>query len=555
MDWQSLWLPGRQVSPEGGRPCPLSDSEIVNGQNQARTEARPPVSLPPLCTFPCHTYNARMDQRNEYNVPVRYEGPPPRPPRPWFLHPAFIVCAVLLLLGGGFMMKDRIRIMRLRSRGLNVEMVDGKPVIGLPEKATLIGDAWQWREFDNSVLGEGLSISDIAFSSKRKDIDGDGFADIMFESENGAMFLSPDGQWVVRPLGINARRVSQSSWMSNTAWWDYDGDGTLDLVLEEDSDDYEYGDACYQDIFDGKTGERMKRIQSEFMSDMEVADFNGNGSLELVLSAPVSRNSGRSVMVLASGGMKLGSFDLDGLLFEFNCMDTDGDGKSELVYKSSDNELRSVGLGRPDSVLFDNPDRLDIGPLVSSTVGGSRIVLVGSMFSSMFDISAYDFSEGEFDEQQMQERMDKIEKDAVEMERLLGGSIETDYEDPDYPRRQYAHFQSLSSADRRKLSSRVAILDPANGHIVDVQFPAEYLRNNIPMFIGPELTTLRLPGTQGESVLLMNFSGAGLLVMDASGAFVHYEELGDIPQGSAVLGSPEGDHLVLFFRDRILVYP
>ena len=558
-----------------------------------------------LIPGPC-SYNAPMDQRNDYTSAVRYEGPPPRRPRPWFLHPAFIVLVLLLLAGGGFMLKDRIAVMQLRSKGLNVEMVDGKPVIGLPERATLIGDEWQWREIDNSEQHYGLSSGMELYSDpadrkkeerefrqkygiddnsiedyqppeydreqydflywgggKQYDLDGDGVYEIIQKKDTRHLSFHPQTGW--HDLGSKAlhHAISNENIDNAELWLDFNGDGVLDMARTYLGDDIDWSKDVPRgtlSVFDGSSGKRLATYQMDLVGEVLAGDFDGDGSTDLAYQEKTSHDSGHIFRVRSVNGLDIGQILVAETGMRSHVLDTDGDGRDEIICNPWKGGLFSAGIGKAETRIAEVSGMTMTSPFMARPGGSPGLVVVSSPLQEALDFSGMlDFDDTlDFDSDAYKQKMADMEKRMKEFTDLaeqLDPPNEHPMLSPMYDLDAYRHFQSLSAGMKDKLRSTFTLVDLASGKRQQFTLPASYTSRNVTMSSGFENNVLRLPAYQGDLLFIQPTTCGAVLVISLDGSYVHYEELGEIPLHSEVIKGAANDHIMLVFENRILVYP
>ncbi|MCB1188395.1 hypothetical protein KDL29_14625 [bacterium] len=534
--------------------------------------------------------------RGDYSAKVSYSGPPVRPPRPWFLHPAFFVLVLLVLGGSGWALKDRLKAIQLRSKGVNAKYVDGQLVVELPAAGTLIGEQWAWRELDNpeqhglesgqelwqreqdftkEVLAKGENPEDYPWLKDKTedmydfmywgykpqaDVDGDGVMEIVELDGKQLSYLDAEDGW----HSVGSRPVKapfQNDDVLGTAVsWDYNRDGTPDLVVkyyEEYSSrrDWENEDLV---VIDGRSGKRVVTWHANFLSDSMVADFDGDGEDELAYVESTDEQGRFVYMVRGKDGAEVGSMFMQKSYGVPLVLDSDGDGRSELLM-STHEVIELAAIGMPTRNVLQGMEANTLVGVLTDPQGGIPRVLLAStpLTDSMAGIfggySDFDFEN--VDEAEFTKQMKEMEKASQEFDKLIRPTSNQPTESPAYALDEFRHFQSLSAEERSRLTCEMRLADLASGQLSKVPLPEQYLRNSNSMFSEYAIQLVRLPQYGGDLVCVPPERCGSLLVTSYDGKYVHYEEFGEIPLHCEVLKGDLHDYIVVIFEDRILVYP
>ena len=441
--------------------------------------------------------------------------------------------------------------------------MDGRRVALLPEAETLIGDHWDWREFDNPLNGaDPEEMRGVYYRASILDLEGDGNEALLLQLDSGWQVLDPHSGWSALQDDV-AFRAAEDADLNDLQLWDYNADGRRDLVAKysyDMGDDAGLGNQYIAElkILERGSGSLLKQYECDFIPDALVADFDGDGKEDLAIPLEHEAIADSSFRVIGPHDNELGIIQLHGrTLTNSFAGDIDNDGAAEIIYQEWGEEIRAAGLVLHDMNLIDRLDarhamvtaQLDADPQRELVVLDSYYTpdepndsenLMNRMRDPNYDFEA---------------EMKKQQEDMETMFRLM--DVESEAEDGSAQHRldTYRHDWNLSESDRRLISSELAVYDAVDGSETKLRLPKAYLNNNIPCFYGDEARPVRLAGSQSDGLFICKPSSGGVLLLDGDGECLHYEELGAIPLQCHIIHGKTGDTIMLVFEERIMVYP
>ncbi|TXF90121.1 HYR domain-containing protein [Neolewinella aurantiaca] len=159
------------------------------------------------------------------------------------------------------------------------------------------GDVYAWDPYTNELIGPSYQVPSTAAGGRINigDFDGDGDVELGFAGRNIYIvrnYIDNDGDadpnngtWVTlwQHTGLD-----DGSQRTGSTLFDFDGNGTVEVVYSEEENLF---------IYDGATGMELFRIQSRAGTRTEypiVADVNGDGTAEIIVTAQTGNGPGAS---------------------------------------------------------------------------------------------------------------------------------------------------------------------------------------------------------------------------------------------------------------------
>ena len=150
------------------------------------------------------------------------------------------------------------------------------------------GDVYAWDPYTNQIIGEGFQVPNTTSGGRINigDFDGDGDVELGFAGRNIYVvrnYIDDDGDanrnngtWedLWRKTGLD-----DGSQRTGSTLFDFDGNGTVEVVYSEEEDLF---------IYDGPTGDLLFQTTSRSGTRTEyplVADVNGDGQAEIIVTA------------------------------------------------------------------------------------------------------------------------------------------------------------------------------------------------------------------------------------------------------------------------------
>jgi hypothetical protein len=424
-----------------------------------------------------------MMDGQDYFAPARFQPPPRR--SPWILLRWLLLGLALVGLAFGIW----YGIQHLLVGSMRAQMSSILPAAGVK-----VGEPLEWRELARRPLATitGTGTMGGLFAD---DFDGDGDQELLV--------IGPRGQSLLYEADGTSKAVGVSGidFMMGGVSWDYDRDGTAEIVVPTILGDIQRG------VRQGRSAEEMFISQ-----DLPVYDLSGG---EVARLEAVAATSG-SVLVA----------------------DMDGDGWPELLATKPDPQQR---YGSATLVAF-----------------GAKGKKVWQLSNAMTTFAVCGDVDGDGLAEMITpaERMKVLAADGRDQERVTlhrwPGTVE--------PAVHPLHCADLDGDGRDEVLFCSSISDPTLGYldcsancVVDMAFPA-----------GPEQAWVAvstqtavggfLRGTQAMIAAATPSCGA-LLLFDPSGTCQYYEEFGEMIWGISALRSGGQDYLVVQLTERVLVYP
>lgn len=133
----------------------------------------------------------------------------------------------------------------------------------------------------------GLNLEGLNFGTfKWGDYDGDTYPDLVISGYGDASYVTElwknnQDETFTEQTGVSLRQC----WLGDIAWGDYDNDGDLDLFLSgTGGDGTERATLIYTNNNDGTFIEETTSLPAVSHSSLELADFDGDGDLDLFIS-------------------------------------------------------------------------------------------------------------------------------------------------------------------------------------------------------------------------------------------------------------------------------
>ncbi|SEP79506.1 HYR domain-containing protein [Neolewinella agarilytica] len=159
------------------------------------------------------------------------------------------------------------------------------------------GDVYAWDPYTNELIGPSYQVPSTVAGGRINigDFDGDGDVELGFAGRNIYIvrnYIDNDGDadpnngtWVTlwQHTGLD-----DGSQRTGSTLFDFDGNGTVEVVYSEEENLF---------IYDGATGMELFRIQSRAGTRTEypiVADVNGDGTAEIIVTAQTGNGPGAS---------------------------------------------------------------------------------------------------------------------------------------------------------------------------------------------------------------------------------------------------------------------
>jgi hypothetical protein len=235
-------------------------------------------------------------------------------------------------------------------------------------------------QFQDVTAMSGLSGSDYSFAAAVGDYDGDGRPDLLVCHLRGVTLYRNRGDGTFEDVTLRAGIDNKGRWSVGAAWFDYDGDGDLDLYVvnyvqwdpakERECRVAGRIDFCHPQYYEPLPGALFRNNGNQSFNDasdaagigkhkgkgmaVAVADFNGDGKLDLFVTndrMPAFVFMNRGDGTFEEAGFETGiAVPGDGKPVSgmgADVQDFDGDGRPDLIYSALRDETFPLYRGVP----------------------------------------------------------------------------------------------------------------------------------------------------------------------------------------------------------------